>query len=82
MALVWIYDWGEQVEVRDCKKITNHFRGICRIYPILIKENRMMSTCNRLDLKNTRTSTDYAQKSLRSLFWMCYHLVLFVRFVS
>ena len=39
------------VEVQDCKKITDHFRGIYRIYPNLIKENRRMSTCNRLDLQ-------------------------------
>jgi hypothetical protein len=32
-------------------KITDHFRGIYRIYPNLIKENRRMSTCNRLDLQ-------------------------------
>ena len=36
------------VEVQDCRKITNHFRGIHGIYPILIKENRRMSTCNWL----------------------------------
>ena len=34
----------ELVEVQDCKKITNHFRGIYRIYPNLLKENRKMST--------------------------------------
>ena len=38
-------------EVQDCMKITNHFTGIYRIYPSLIKENRRMSTCNRLDLQ-------------------------------
>ena len=38
------------VEVQDCREITDHFEGICRIYPNLIKENRRMSTCNRLDL--------------------------------
>jgi hypothetical protein len=33
-------------------KITDHFRGIYRVYyPNLIKENRRMSTCNRLDLQ-------------------------------
>ena len=40
----------EPVEVQDYRKITDHFRGIYRIYPNLIKENRRMSTCNRLDL--------------------------------
>jgi hypothetical protein len=40
------------VEVLDCKKITYHFRGIYRIYPNLIKENRRMSTLhNWLDLQ-------------------------------
>ena len=41
----------EPVEVQDCRKITDHFRGICRIYPNLMKENRRMWTCNRLDLE-------------------------------
>ena len=39
------------VEVQDCRKITDHSRGIHRIYPNLIKENRRMSTCNRSDLQ-------------------------------
>ena len=30
------------VEVQDCRKITDHFRGIYGIYPDLIKENRRM----------------------------------------
>ena len=34
-----------------CRKITNHFKGIYRIYPNLIKENRKVSACNRLDLQ-------------------------------
>ena len=41
----------EPVEVQDCRKITDHFRGIYRIYPNLIKENRRMPTCNQLDLQ-------------------------------
>ena len=43
----------QPVEVRDCRKITDHFfRGIYRIiYPNLIKENRRMSSCNGLDLQ-------------------------------
>ena len=56
------------VEVEDCMKIIDYFRGIYRIYPSLTKENRRMSTCNRLDLQtHTRISTDYAQKFPRSL---------------
>ena len=39
------------VEVQDCRKITDHFRAIYRIYPNLIKENWRMSTRNRLDLQ-------------------------------
>ena len=40
----------EPVEVQDYMKITDHFRGIYRMYPNLMKENRRMSTCNRSDL--------------------------------
>ena len=39
------------VEVQDCRKITDKFRGVYGIYPNLLKENRRMSTCNRLDLQ-------------------------------
>ena len=41
----------EPVEVQDCRKITDHFRGIYSVYPNLIKKNRRMPTCNRLDLQ-------------------------------
>ena len=41
----------EPVEVQDCTKITDQFRGIYGIYPNLIQENQSMSTCNRLDLQ-------------------------------
>ena len=42
----------EPVEVhQDFREITDRFRGIYRIYPNLIKENRRMSTCNQLDLQ-------------------------------
>ena len=41
----------QPVEVQDCRKITDHFRGIYRIYPNLMKENRRVWTCNRLDLQ-------------------------------
>jgi len=33
---------NEPVEVQYSKKITNHFRGIYRIYPNLIEENWRM----------------------------------------
>jgi hypothetical protein len=41
----------EPVEVQDCRKFKDHCRGINRIYPTSIEENRRMSTCNRLDLQ-------------------------------
>jgi hypothetical protein len=50
-AWFWSYDREEPVEVQECRRITDHFRGSYRIYPKLIKENRRMSTCNRLDLE-------------------------------
>ena len=39
------------VEVQACRKFTDHFRGIYRIYLQLMKKNRKLSTCNRSDLK-------------------------------
>ena len=36
----------QPVEVQDCMKLTDHFRGIYRIYLNSIKENRRMSTCS------------------------------------
>ena len=40
------------VEVEDCRKTTNLFDGICRIYhPNLMKENLRMSTCSQSDLQ-------------------------------
>ena len=41
----------QPVEVQDCRKFTDHFRGIYRICPNLIKENWRLSTYNRLDLQ-------------------------------
>ena len=42
----------EPVKVhQDCRKFTNHLRGVYTIYPNVMKENRRMSTCNRLDLQ-------------------------------
>ena len=42
---------NEPVEVEDYMKIIDHFRGIYRMYPNLMKENQRMSTCNQLDLQ-------------------------------
>jgi hypothetical protein len=42
---------NEPVEAQDCRKITDHFRGIYGIYTNLVKETQRMSTCNRLDLQ-------------------------------
>ena len=58
----------EPVEVQDCREITDHFRGIYRIYPNLIKENRRMSTCNRLDLQ-TLGSQPLVSKNLPDHWW-------------
>jgi hypothetical protein len=41
----------EPAEFQDCRRITDHFRGMYRIYPNLMKKNRRMSTCNWLDLQ-------------------------------
>ena len=38
-------------EVGDCRKITEHCRGIFRVYLKLIKEEWRMSTFNQLDLQ-------------------------------
>jgi hypothetical protein len=43
----------EPVDVRDFRKITDHFRGIYgRIYLKRMKQNWKMSTCNQLDLES------------------------------
>jgi hypothetical protein len=52
------------VEVQDCMKITDHFRGIYRIYPNPIKENRRMS--NRLDSQTLRSQPMIMPKNLES----------------
>jgi hypothetical protein len=44
-------------------KITDRFRGIYRIYPNSLKENRRLSTCNRLDLQ-TLGSQPFMPKNL------------------
>ena len=42
---------NNRLKFKTAGKITDHFRGIYRIYPNLTNENRRMSTCNRLDLQ-------------------------------
>ena len=54
----------QPVEVQDCRRITDHFRGIYRIYPNLIKENRRISTCNRLDLQTLGSQPVVMPKNL------------------
>ena len=54
----------EVVEVEDCRKITNHFTGIYRLYPNSIKENRRMSTCNRLELQTLGSQPVTTPKNL------------------
>ena len=41
----------KRLEVQDCKKFIDHYRGIHRKYPNLKKENRRLSTLNCLDLQ-------------------------------
>ena len=56
------------VEVRDFRRNTGHVREIYkRIYLNLIKQH--LSTCKPVGLANTRISTNYAQKSPRTLGW-------------
>ena len=67
---LWIirsYDRGEPVEVQNCRKITDHFRGISRTFPNLIKENRRMSKSNRLDLQTLGSQPVMPKKNPRSL---------------
>ena len=42
----------QPVEIQDCTKIADHFRGIYRICPNSIKESRRRSICSRLDSLN------------------------------
>ena len=42
----------QPVEVQDCRKVTDYFRIILKIYPELVKENRRMSTFHRSDLQS------------------------------
>jgi hypothetical protein len=54
-------------EVQDCRKITDHFRGIRRIHPNFIKEKPEDVNMYPVGLANTtRISTDCVQKSPRS----------------
>ena len=46
---------NEPVDVQDFRKIIDHFRGIYRTYPTLLRENRRMSTCKQLDLQTLRS---------------------------
>ena len=79
------------------KKITDHFRGIYRIYLNLIKENRRMSAYNELDLqilgsqpvmpKNLPDHCSHLSgffKDLRFILWIppCWHLSRFIIFNS
>ena len=52
------------VEVQDCKKNIDHLRGIYRIHPSLIEENRRMSTCNRVDLQTLGSQRVIMPKNL------------------
>ena len=65
----------EPVEVQDCTKITDHYRGIYRIYPNLIKQNRRMSTCKWMDLQTLGSRPVNAQQFPRSLDWFAHTIV-------
>jgi hypothetical protein len=53
------------VEVQDCRKITDHFGGIHRIYPNSMKDNqRMSTTCNQLDLQTLGSQPMIMPKNL------------------
>ena len=52
------------VRVQDFREITDGFKTIYGThFKIGKKENRKMSTCNRVGLGNTRILIDYVQKS-------------------
>ena len=57
----------EPVEVQDFRQITDRFGGIYRIYPNIIKENRRMSTCDRLDLQTLGSRLIMPEHLSRSL---------------
>ena len=53
------------VEVQDCcRQITDHFRGIYKIYLNLMKQNWRMSTCNRLNLQTLGSQPVVMPKNL------------------
>ena len=61
--------------VEDCWKITDHFRGVYRIYPDSIKETQRMSTSNRSDLQTLGSQPVTTKPLPRSLLqirsWIC-----------
>ena len=61
------------VEVGDFRRISDHFRGIYKIYLKRIKQNRKMSTCNWLDLESPESSPtmpkNFPGTSNRGDFW-------------
>ena len=52
------------VEVQDCRKFTDHFRGVYGIYSNLMKGNWRMWTCNRLDLQTLGSQPVILPKNL------------------
>ena len=57
-------DTNEPVEVRDYRKITDHFRGTYRTYPNLMKEKQRMSTYDQLDLQTLGSQPVVVPKNL------------------
>ena len=50
------------LKVKTLEELLVIFRGIYRIYLKFMKKNQKMSTCNQLNLENTRILTNYSQK--------------------
>ena len=57
---------NNRLKFKTAGKLPINLEEFIELYPGLIKENRRMSTRNRLDLR-TRKPTSYAQKSPGSL---------------
>ena len=51
LQMNWLSLRNNWLKLKDSGDLRIHFRGIYRIYLNLLKRNRKMSTCNRLDLE-------------------------------
>jgi hypothetical protein len=55
------------VDIQCFVKITDHFEEFLEYIPQFSKQNRKITTSNRLDFEVTRFLTNYAQKFLHTL---------------